>query len=143
MVKMSEEFEDLMLASAAIGGIRPSRVRDKLDNTLLKIAGCLFPLRFKHRMLERHATMGQTDLFNNTVLIDGNLKESDMLSSIWHEILEVINKKYGLEMPHEILSRLETHTYEALINNPQFIQELLVYAKRYNGIRQETKKIKK
>ncbi len=143
VIKASEIFEDFMLASPAIGGIRPNRVRDKLTKAIFKIAGGLWPLRFKYRLLERHATMGQTDLFNNNILIEGNLKESEMLSSIWHEILEILNKKYDLAMPHDLLSRLETNTFEVLVNNPQFIQELLTYAKRYNGTREKTKNTKK
>jgi hypothetical protein len=141
---MSESFDDFMAASSAMGitGIRPNRVRDRLNGTIFKIAGCLWPVRFKHRLLERHQVLGQADLFNNNIIIEGNLKEAETLTAIWHEILEVLNKKYDIDMSHEILSRLETHVFEALVNNPQFLQELLIYAKRYNGVNKTVKKTK-
>jgi hypothetical protein len=133
------KFEDLMVSSAGLGTIRPNRIRDRLAGTCLKLAGFLWPIRFAFRLLERHSTMGQMDLFNNTLLIEGNLTEPETLSAVWHEILEVLNKKYEWSITHELLSSIEVNTFEALINNPHFVTELLRYAKQYSGTKTATK----
>ena len=137
---MPQKFEDFAASSAGLAGVRKNRVRDAFRNLTLRLCGAKYPVLFIQRLVERHGVAGQTDLFNENMIIEGNLTEGEMLSSIWHEVLEVLNKKFVLNMEHDLLQKLENATFAALVDNPEYLQELLIYAKRY--AKSENKKVK-
>ena len=124
-------FEDITLDANAYNNVRKNKIRDALIDTVLKIGGSKFTIAARARLLERFGVVGQTDFFGMSILMDSNLTEDQTLVTLLHEIIECINKKYYLSLPHDLINALEVHIFETLINNPHFLKELLRYAQRY------------
>lgn len=135
-------FEDITLDGTQYNNIRKNKIRDRLVNKKLKIGGTKFTLGAKSRLLERFGVIGQTDFFNQSILVDSNITEDQTLVTILHEMIECINKKYYLELPHDLINALEVHLFETLTNNPIYLKELLQYAKRYSVDSEGTKEVK-
>lgn len=128
----NEEFEDITLNGKNLNNIRKNAVRDRLDGMQIKIGGFKFKVGHRARLLERFAVTGQTDFFNDSILLDSNLTEGNTLATLWHEILECVNRKFHIDMPHELLETLEETLFQALIDNPKFLEELIKYSKKYH-----------
>lgn len=130
-VKATTEIphEEIAVAAAAYKGKRTSRPRTALDKTTLRICGADYAISFVFRLMERFNVYGQTDLFNNTILIESNLTEPEALSTILHEILEIINRKHILGLDHDTLQKLEVMLFAVFADNPRFMEALARYAK--------------
>jgi hypothetical protein len=127
------EFEDIATNDGTFQNIRKNVVRDRLNGTKIRIGGTNFAVGIKSRVLERFKVAGQTDFFNDTILLEANLTEANTLVTVLHEIIECISRKYYLDLPHELINGLETYLFDALVNNPNILQELLIYAKKLNN----------
>jgi len=127
-----EEFQDIVLNGKQLNNIRKNVVRDRIDGTSIKVGGFKFSIGHRARLLERFQVTGQTDFFNDSILIDSNLTEGNTLATLWHEILECVNRKYHVDMPHDLLETLEETLFQVLIDNPKFLEELIKYSKKYN-----------
>ena len=90
------EFMDIATNDSQFKIVRKNLARDRLNNTSLKVGGTKFKIGFKGRLTERFQVVGQTDFFNNTMLFDNNQTESQLLSTLLHELIEVLNRKYML-----------------------------------------------
>lgn len=124
------EFQDIATNDGTFQNIRKNAARDRLNGSKIKVGGTNFVVGVKNRVLERFKVAGQTDFFNDTILLEANLTESNTLITLMHEIIECISRKYYLDLPHELINGLETYLFEALVNNPHVLQELLIYAKK-------------
>ena len=125
-------FEDITLDGTQYNNVRKNSIRDNLVDEQLKIGGTKFTLAAKARLLERFGVVGQTDFFNQSILVDSNITEDQTLVTILHEMLECINKKYYLSLPHDLINALEVHIFETLMNNPVYLKELLKYSRKYS-----------
>lgn len=130
MTTPQREFEDVSILTE-FSGLRNNRSRDLLSRVSLKLQGSLVPIAFKARLLERHQVCGQTDFYNENILLDANLTEAETLSTILHEIMEFLNKKHKLGLEHDIICSLEALLFDVMANNPAYIEVLLDYARRY------------
>ena len=126
-----EEFKDITLNGKNLNNIRKNAIRDRLDGTQIKVGGFKFTIGHRARLLERFQVTGQTDFFNDAILLDSNMTEGNTLATLWHEILECVNRKGNLDVPHELICELESHLFQALIDNPKFLEELIRYSKKY------------
>lgn len=126
------EFQDVATNDGAFQNIRKNSARDRLNGSNIKIGGTNFVIGIKNRVLERFKVAGQTDFFNDTILLEANLTEANTLVTLLHEMLECISRKYYLDLPHELIDSLETNLFEALVNNPNVLKELLTYSKKIN-----------
>jgi len=128
---MPNDFTDITLDANVYNNVRKNKARDRLLGKVIKAGGTKFTIAAKARLLERFGVVGQTDFFNQTILIDSNLSEDQTLVTLLHEMIECVNKKYYMDLPHDLINALEVHLFETLINNPDFLQELLTYSKKY------------
>lgn len=124
------KFEDVALGDAEFANIRKNSIRDKLNGSKIKIGGTNYTIGVKNRILERFKVAGQTDFFNDTILLEANLTEGNTLITVLHEMLECISRKYYLDIPHELISELEAHLFDVLIDNPLILEEFLKYSKK-------------
>lgn len=127
-----QEFPDVATNDGNFGVIRKNAVRDRLNGSKIKVGGTSYTIGIKNRVLERFKVSGQTDFFNSTILLEANLTEGNTLVTVLHEIIECISRQYYLDIPHELISELEAHLFDVLVNNPNFLQELLIYSRRLN-----------
>lgn len=135
------EFEDVGVGDANFQHIRKNGTRDRLNGQAVEIGGTNFQIGFKNRIMERFKVSGQTDFYNDTILIEANLTEGNTLVTLIHEMLEGISRKYHLDIPHELIDGLETYLFETFVENPHILEELLKYAKKLTY--DKTKKARK
>ena len=138
-------FPDVATNDGNFQNIRKNAIRDRLNGSKLRIGGTKFLIGVKNRLLERFKIVGQTDFFNDTILLEANLTEGNTLITVLHEIIECISRKYHLDLPHELIDGLETYLFQALVDNPHFLKELIIYAKKldHDQITKTGKKNKK
>ncbi len=138
------EYPDIATNDGAFQIIRKNVVRDRLNGSKLKIGGKAYTIGIKNRIVERFKISGQTDFFNDTILMEANLTEGNTLITVLHEMLECISRQYYLDIPHELISELEAHLFDSLVDNPALLQELLIYSKKlHDQTAKNSKKIKK
>lgn len=137
------EFEDITTNDSQFNNNRVNKVRDRLNGTSLRVGGAKFKIGTKGRLLERFDIAGQTDFYNDTILLDSNMTEGNTLSTLVHEAIECVNKKYNMGLPHELIGNLEAHLFTLLVDNPSLLKELLQYSLKINGQGKRSKKAKK
>lgn len=140
---MTAKFEDVTTNDSQFGNNRANGARDRLVGTKLKVGGTNFTVGAKGRMLERFGVAGQTDFYNDTILVDSNMTEGNTLSTILHELLECMNKRFSMELHHELIDELEAHLFSVLVDNPALLKELLKYSIRTYEQGKGSKKTKK
>ena len=79
----------------------------------LKIAGKNYKLKY----IEGLTDNGSTDFNNQIILINKNLSEEEKKSTIIHEVIEVLNSAYDLELSHQTISTLEIGIFCYLNDN--------------------------
>jgi hypothetical protein len=122
------EFEDIATTDGAFQNVRKNVVRDKLNKAIIKVGGTNYTIGIKNRVLERFKVAGQTDFFNSTILLEANLTEGNMLITMLHEMIECFSRQYYMDIPHELISEMEAHLFDVLIDNPLVLKLLLEYA---------------
>ena len=106
-------------------GRRNTTLQDRVVDYVkdVKISGLRFDLRKESRMVDKFERMGMTDFYNEIIGIDDGLTDSQFVSTLIHELLEVLKRNYriGVES-HEDVMRLETAIYALFIDNPKLVE---------------------
>ena len=124
------EFEDITLNGKTLNNIRKNAIRDRIDGKKIKVGGIKFSIGHRARLLERFQVTGQTDFFNSSILLDSNLTEGNTLLTLWHEMIECVNRHQHIDMPHDLIESLETSLFDLLVDNPMILKLFLDYANK-------------
>ena len=101
---------------------------DKLDGLEIDILDLTFTVEFEKNLVGRWGTPGQIGFhLVNTIYLDPEVTDQELLSVLVHEILEGILKRFNIEVPHHVISSLEVGFYNLLLNNPDLVD---LYAHR-------------
>lgn len=79
----------------------------------LKIGGRKFSIEY----IKGLADNGSTDFDNNIILIKDNMSVDNKLSTVLHELLEVINETYDLNLSHQTIQTLEAGLFQVIKDN--------------------------
>jgi hypothetical protein len=113
----------------------------KIENLNLDILGFPYKVNFVEGLITRFKTTGCAAVWGSDIQIDPDISNLDILSSILHEIIEVMFRKTDTPYKHEIISRIETFLMLLLIDNPELMELALETAKKEGGpIKGRTKK---
>lgn len=95
---------------------------DKLDGLKISILDLTFTVEFEKNLVGRWGTPGQIGFhLVNTIFLDPDVTDQELLSVLIHEILEGILKRFNIEVPHHVISSLEVGFYNLLLTNPDFV----------------------
>lgn len=95
---------------------------DKLNGLEIDILDLTFTVEFEKNLVGRWGTPGQIGFhLVNTIFLDPDVTDQELLSVLVHEILEGILKRFNIEVPHHVISSLEVGFYNLLLNNPDFV----------------------
>jgi hypothetical protein len=79
----------------------------------IKIGGKTFIVKF----IDGLGDYGSTDFDTQTILIRNGMTEENKLSTLIHEILEVLNDTYNLELKHQTIQTLEAGLFQIYQDN--------------------------
>lgn len=95
---------------------------DKLNGLEVDILDLTFTVEFEKNLVGRWGTPGQIGFhLVNTIFLDPDVTDQELLSVLIHEILEGILKRFNIEVPHHVISSLEVGFYNLLLNNSDFV----------------------
>lgn len=60
---------------------------------------------------------GKVDTHAHVIYLAKDLCNEERMSALFHEILEVVNKSYELELQHNKITTLETALYQIFLDN--------------------------
>jgi GTPase Era involved in 16S rRNA processing len=64
--------------------------------------------------------LGLCDFAKQKIVLDKNQCQEQKESTLLHEIIEAINNQLELEIPHRVMSALETSIYQVIQDNKLF-----------------------
>ena len=85
----------------------------------LEVAGKIFKLKY----VDGLADNGSVDFTQQVILINKNLTEEEKRSTILHEVIEILNSSYNLELSHQTISTLEIGLFSFFKYNSTFINK--------------------
>lgn len=83
----------------------------------IKIQGQEFEIKFKKEIESGNMNCGSTLPYKNIIWIDSELPKAQQEATLIHEILEVLNQYFELNLEHNKISTLENGLYQALNDN--------------------------
>jgi hypothetical protein len=102
----------------------------KLERMNLAILGFPYKITFVKGLIDRFNVTGCAQVWGDEIQIDSGVTPLDTLSSILHEIIEVMFRKTETKYEHEIISRFEILMMMFIIENPELMEVILETAKK-------------
>jgi len=96
----------------------------------LDILGFPYQVKFVEDLLKRFNITGCANVWGDRIEIDPDVTNLDVLSCIFHEIVEVMMRKTETKCEHELISRFETFLMMIIIRNPELVELALDVAKK-------------
>lgn len=113
----------------------------KVEDLNLDILGFPYKVNFEENLIGRFNVTGCASVWGSDIQIDPSVSNLDILSSLLHEIIEVMFRKTDTEYKHEIISRFEIFLMLLIIDNPELMELILETAKKEGGpLKGRTKK---
>jgi hypothetical protein len=81
-------------------------------------------------LIKRFSVTGCASVWGDEIQIDPDITNLDILSCIFHEIIEVMMRKTETKYDHELISRFEIFLMMILIRNPELMEIALETAKK-------------
>jgi hypothetical protein len=79
----------------------------------IKVGGLDYKLQF----VDGLADFGSTNFNKQVILIDKDLTNDNKVSTLVHEILEILNSQNDLNLTHQTISTLEAGLYQVIKDN--------------------------
>ena len=105
----------------------------KLEQMNLDVLGFPYKVYFVKDLISRFNVTGCASVWGSDIQIDPSVSNLDILSSILHEIVEVMLRKTETKFDHEIVSRFETFLIMLFVENPELMELILETAKKEGG----------
>jgi hypothetical protein len=99
----------------------------------LNVGGEKYHLVFHEKRWRLDGSPGTVNFPHAKIYLDTSLENNRIIAILNHELLEIINDKYSLELPHPILCVLENTTTEILRDNKEYRELLPKYVSDYTG----------
>ena len=84
----------------------------KLPKTI-KVSGQTYSID----IIDSLADCGSTTFNTQKILINGNQNDSRKQTALVHEVLEILNETYDLNLPHQTIQTLEAGIYQIIVDN--------------------------
>lgn len=105
----------------------------KLSDLNLDILGFPYKITFVKDMVAKFNITGCASVWDSDIQIDDGIGNLDTLSSILHEIIEVMFRKTETEYKHDTISKIETFMMSLIIENPELMEIIVETAKKEGG----------
>lgn len=105
-------------------------LRKKIENLSIDILGFPYKVEFVKDLIKRFNVAGCASIWGSEIQIDPEVSNLDIISSLLHEIIEVMLRKTETKYEHELVSRFETFLMLLLIDNPELMEIAIETAKK-------------
>ena len=105
----------------------------KIENLNLNVLGFPYTVEFEKDLISRFNVTGCASVWGSKIQIDSSVSNLDILSSLLHEIIEVMFRKTETKYEHEIIARFEIFLMTVIIENPELLRLILETAKKEGG----------
>lgn len=102
----------------------------KIEELEVDILGFPYHVKFIEDLIKRFNISGCANVWGDRIEIDPDITNLDVLSCIFHEIIEVMMRKTETKCEHELISRFETFLMMIIIRNPELVELALDVAKK-------------
>jgi hypothetical protein len=100
-------------------------IKEKLDGAYINICDMPYVIENQEDLLEKYQLLGQVQHYVHAIVLDGAVGDIDRVSTLIHEIIEVINKRYEIGLSHETITILENQLFSVLFRNVDLFLMLL------------------
>jgi hypothetical protein len=91
------------------------RLKD-IPRTIL-VGDTVWDVRFVRRILEDKTAVGQADFDEKEILICLGIGKKEQAKTLIHELLHAFECEYKINLPHELIYKLEEPIYRFLCDN--------------------------
>jgi hypothetical protein len=79
----------------------------------IKVGGLNYTINYVNGL----ADSGVSDFEKQTILINDELTDDNKLSTLLHEVIEIVNSQYNLALPHQTIQTLEASLFAVYKDN--------------------------
>lgn len=105
-------------------------LRKKIESMKFNILGFPYKVEFVKDLIKRFNITGCASVWGSEIQIDPEISNLDVLSAIFHEIIEVMLRKTETKYEHELVSRFETFLMLLFVDNPELMELALETTKK-------------
>jgi len=91
----------------------------------IKIAGHWYRVKFKPNLYRDNDAAGRSNANKNTIDLDPTGTKSHQREVLWHEIIEQLNYRYELGLPHEKITILGASIFQVIEDNPKLLEGVI------------------
>jgi len=88
----------------------------------VKIAGHWYRIKWVKGLYRDHDTAGMSNANKLTIELDPTGKRSHQMEVFIHEVVEQLNYRYELNLPHNTISALGAGIFQVLNDNPGILE---------------------
>jgi hypothetical protein len=96
-----------------------------LEGKVVDLVSVPHRIHFDPELMAKESNLGVIYHYRNEIHIEYSLKPRDLLTTLLHEFLESINKRYELKLPHQKIQMLEAGIFQIMMSNPTIMQEFV------------------
>jgi hypothetical protein len=102
-----------------------NQVEEILDGKVVNICGTPFSVTFEHDLVDRYGILGQVHHFKNDIRLESDASDSITISTLLHEILEVIVRRREIKLEHTDITNIEVDLLGVLQYNTGLLRKIL------------------
>ncbi len=101
-------------------------IKNRIDGMSIDILGFPHTVVLEKYLSEYFDRLGQVRHYRHEIAIDADLLIEDVVSTILHEFIEVVNTRQELGLPHNVVTVLENSLFQFIKSNPKFMALILM-----------------
>jgi hypothetical protein len=102
-----------------------NQLKELLRDEGVKVSGHKYRVIPTDGLLDLYELLGQIRHYDHEIDIDDTIGTSDYVSTVIHEVMEAINRRYGMDLNHSVITVLEVGFFQFLRDNPVQILAML------------------
>lgn len=100
-------------------------VIEAMHGATVEMQGIPYTVLIEEGLAQHADAVGQIRYYEQEIALDPSLPPFEFFSTILHEFIEFINRKFELELEHQQIQILETSLFQILVDNPWYMKSIL------------------
>ena len=105
--------------------IKFEMIKEALNESTANLQGIPYTILLEEGLTSHYDCVGQIRYYEQTIAVEPCLPPYEFFSTILHEFIEFVNKKFELDLEHSTIQSFETALFQALVDNPWYMRAIL------------------
>ena len=102
-----------------------NKLLEAMQGATVELQGIPYTIKIEEGLAQHNDAVGQIRYYEQEIALEPSLPPFEFFSTILHEFIEFVNKKFELDLEHHQIQVLETSLFQILVDNPWYMKSVL------------------